>query len=293
MIIFDGYQAAQALEQSLPPRVAQLAAKGIQLRIAAILFAEDAGSVLYTRLKKEAAERIGIGYEIYTFSMTDAVDKVLDQIRTLNQNPAVTGIIIQKPGKSRWLEIVAAPHTAQDFQNWWSTLVTTLDIHKDVDGLHPQTLTAIQNNTWQSEGKVLPATAKAVISILTQADLLQPDKKVIILGKSDILGKPLFYYLQNQNINVEMIGSKELTERIEQNQALFDADIVISATGRPGLITGELIKHGAALIDVGEPKGDIDQISVAAKASFLTPVPGGVGPMTVVSLLENAVELAV
>jgi methylenetetrahydrofolate dehydrogenase (NADP+)/methenyltetrahydrofolate cyclohydrolase len=126
---------------------------------------------------------------------------------------------------------------------------------------------------------------------LSTAGYLNPDLKYLIIGKSDLLGKPLFYELTSKKYLTKMIGTKELNERIEQKTYLMDADVIISATGHQSLVTGELIKPGAILIDVGEPKPDVDRTSVASKASFLTPVPGGVGPVTVVSLLANAIDL--
>lgn len=296
MIIFDGYQAAAERETQLKPRVAAVQVQGFQPHIAAILFTEDAGSQLYTRLKREAAERVGIVYQVFEFSLHDELQTILAQLHTLNSDTAVTGIIIQKPGKQTWLNsqgtFTSAEEGTRAFQNWWQQLVSEIVISKDVDGLHPQTLQAIKEGTWQSQKYVMPATAKAVLEILkTAVGSGLTTKKVVVLGKSDIVGKPLFYALQSQNTDVQMIGSKELNEFIEQKKYLFDYDIVISSTGRPGLITADLLKEGSVVIDVGEPKADVDRTDLETKAAFLTPVPGGVGPMTVVCLLENALRL--
>lgn len=294
MIIFDGYRTAQLREAALQQRVAALADQGTQLKIQAILFEEDAGSQLYTRLKQEAATRVGIRYEAYPFSMKTPVEVIEPLLEKCNQDVSVTGIIIQKPLRAKWMEVTGK--SAEEFQLWWTSLVTKIDILKDVDGLHPDTLAAVQAGTWREEGKVMPATAQAVLEILklareTAGVELTLDSKYIVLGKSDILGKPLFYELQNQGKKVEMIGSKELAERAKIGIELRDADVIISATGRPGLITKELIKPGCIIIDVGEPKSDVMRDSVEEFAAFLTPVPGGVGPMTVMCLLENAVKL--
>jgi methylenetetrahydrofolate dehydrogenase (NADP+)/methenyltetrahydrofolate cyclohydrolase len=297
MDIFDGILFAQARELALKPRVAELTASGKQPVIAAILFKEDAGSQLYTRLKREAAERVGIEYQIYTFSLLDPRAQIVSQIQALNADSRITGIIIQKPAKKRVLEVLAGQVLAEDlaayFQSWWQELVSQLDSAKDVDGLHPDTLAAIEAGNWRTRHKVLPATASAVLTILAEifsAPELQ-EQKIVILGKSDIFGKPLFYELRNQGCDVEMMGSKELAARVAAGQALKDKTVVISATGQKHLITGELLGEGVALIDVGEPKPDIDLASVQEKAWFVTPVPGGVGPVTVVSLLENSLVL--
>ncbi len=294
MIIFDGYRTAQQREADLKIRVAELASAGQHLKIRAILFEEDAGSLLYTRLKQEAATRVGIEYQAYPFSMKNDAELIFPQLEKFNAQSEVTGIIIQKPVRSKGMEVTGK--TADEYQTWWMSLVTKIDIFKDVDGLHPDTLTAVQLGTWREEGKVMPATAQAVLEILKvarEADGVNLDleSKYIILGKSDILGKPLFYELQNQGKQVEILGTLELKDRVASGQNLFDASVIITATGRPGIITGELLSPGCVVIDVGEPKSDVDRESVMTKAAFLTPVPGGVGPMTVMCLLENAVKL--
>lgn len=301
MILFDGYSFALAKEAELTTRVTNLHQQGLRPHIAAILFVEDMGSQLYTRLKREAASRVGIEYSVTTFSMRDPVEQVIAHIQQLNAQPEVTGIIVQKPWRASWVEIVGQGNEA--FAAWWSSLVAALNLAKDVDGLHPQTLAAIKQGTWQPQGLVLPATAKAVLDILGEAEseltaigeqLSSPENGPIsytILGKSDILGQPLYYELLNQGKDVEMIGSKDLSDRIEQGIGLTNKEVVISATGRTKLITDDLLAPGTVVIDVGEPKPDVDRSSVEKVASFLTPVPGGVGPVTVVSLLANAVAL--
>jgi methylenetetrahydrofolate dehydrogenase (NADP+)/methenyltetrahydrofolate cyclohydrolase len=291
MTIFDGNAFAAAQETTLKLRMAQLAKRQVSIKVAAILFVEDAGSQLYSRLKQESANRIGLEYELYSYSLNDSKEAILQKIAALNTDPSVTGIIIQKPWTALWTQVTGKAKA--DFENWWVSLVTSISEAKDVDGLHPQTLAAIKRGTWRAEGKVLPATARAVVAILESAKLWQTNFKYTIIGKSDILGKPLYYELLNKKCEVEMIGSKELREKIEQEKFLYDADVVITATGRQHLITGALLKSGVALIDVGEPRPDVDRASVAEKASFLTPVPGGVGPVTVVSLMANALDLVV
>jgi methylenetetrahydrofolate dehydrogenase (NADP+)/methenyltetrahydrofolate cyclohydrolase len=285
----------------LEPQVKKLLDQGKKPTIAAILFVEDAGSVLYTNLKREMAQSLGIGYQVYSYSLTDDVDQVVKKITDLGQDPQVTGIIVQKPWRSLWISTLNLdPDQGKSaFTGWWQQLVAAIALTKDVDGLHPDTLQAIQEGTWQEQKKVLPATCQAVLELLQETFqtknlfeyLKKQQLKTIILGKSDLLGQPLFYLLKSKHLKVEMIGSQELKQRIEQGIALTDADIIVSATGRRKLVTGELIKAGAIIIDVGEPQGDVDLASVLGKARAVTPVPGGVGPMTVVSLMENAVKL--
>lgn len=303
MIILDGITLAQQREATLREKVDSLPTSSSQPTIAAVLFTEDPGSVLYTSKKSEAAQRVGMGYQIFPFSMLEEISVVQAQIQSLNDNPQITGIIIQKPTRKIWQDVYRQRFSGEElsklglnFNAWWMSLISEINPHKDVDGLHPSTLKALQENTWQEEGKVLPATCRAVISLLEEADqglhsIFQSETQFVILGKSDLLGQPLFYYLKNQDLSVSLIGSKDLARRQEMGTDLHDTDVVISATGRPNLITGGMLKPGCVVIDVGEPQGDVDFESVKDKVAVITPVPGGVGPMTVVCLLENCYQL--
>jgi len=301
-IILDGHQLAEQRRKRLEQKALLLRAQGLPPVVAAVLFVEDAGSTLYTELKRQMAESLGIGYQVYSFSINDPVELAIKKIHELNQDGQVTGIIVQKPWRQTWLTTRGLTKEKGDFEyrQWWWQLVTAITLRKDVDGLHPKTLESVQHGTWKKEGKVLPATCKAVIELLKEAfhatqlfnHLRQKHFKTVILGKSDLLGQPLYALLQSEECTAEMIGSQELKSRIEQKKFLMDADIVVSATGRNKLVTGQMVKEGVIAIDVGEPKGDLDFESVATKAAVITPVPGGVGPMTVVSLMENAIPLA-
>lgn len=294
MQIFDGIANASGREQQLQTSVSQWVASGQQPPvITAILFREDTGSQLYTRLKSEAARRVGIEYRVYDFSLCDNVALVKQTIEQLNADDEVTGIIVQKPWRKLWQQVRRPAHEAYD--EWWHAVMAAVTPAKDVDGLHPQTLSAIKDGSWQAKGCVLPATCRAVLQALEEAksSLQRADLgKVVIIGKSDLLGIPLSYVLQQQGSEVELIGSKELAARMESGQKLTDAGIVVSATGQKHVVTGEMIADGVVLVDVGEPRPDIDRASVADKAAFLTPVPGGIGPLTVTFLLENAMILA-
>lgn len=288
--IFNGQHFAQQREAELTAQVTALRQLGRTVTVAAVLFSEDHGSQLYTGLKQQAATRVGINYQVHQFSLTAPVSQILTTLQQLNQDPQVTGIIIQKPWRKTWLTVMNSLDPSA-FAAWWRQLVQSIDPGKDVDGLHPATLAAISANTWQAEGKVLPATAKAVLSILESVGLLTA-AKYIVIGKSDLLGKPLAAALRHRGRQVELLGKAELTARLVTGQQLHDADVVVTATGQAGLVTGPMLRPGAAVVDVGEPRPDVDRASVVTVASFLTPVPGGVGPVTVVSLLENAVQLA-
>lgn len=300
--IFDGISTAFKLESELKPKVDGLLQLGKSLAIAAILFREDKGSVLYTGLKRDAAERLGIGYQVYEFSLTDPITIITDKIRALNADPSLTGIIIQKPWRRTWesAQPVAVAGLEQiSFTDWWQQLVMVLDPDKDVDGLSPDTLNQVKTGEWQRSGAVLPATCQAVLSILEGYTNLfssaisteQGRQPVAIVGKSDLMGTPLFWVLKQRGCDVVLLGKKELKQGIEQKNFLHGFKVIISATGVAGLIVPTLIDEGAVVIDVGEPRGDV-ATDVRKVASFVTPVPGGVGPMTVACLMANCVRLA-
>jgi len=313
-IIFDGNAEALAREAKLKQKTNQLKEQGIAPKIAAILFVEDQASALYTELKSEAAKRIGIGYEVFNFSFSDPVEQVQAKIEALNQDQSVTGIIIQKPWTQKWLTATGQTER-QIFKAWWQALVTSIAIkkthgvNKDVDGLHPETLKSIQAGTWMEEGLVLPATVRAVVTILKlyrdryDEDFCYCQEKTLIVGRSDLLGRPLYYHVRSmmkcsvddgpgkkKDCGVELVGKKEFKAIIEQKKSLKDYTLIISATGCKDLIRPNLIAKVLIIIDVGEQVGDVNP-ACADLAEFMTPVPGGVGPMTVVSLLANALDL--
>jgi methylenetetrahydrofolate dehydrogenase (NADP+)/methenyltetrahydrofolate cyclohydrolase len=326
-VIFDGEQLAKHKARKLKAKVADYKTRGTALKVAAIFFKEDAASALYTSLKRQTAAELGIEYQAHAFSFTTPVSEIQAHINELNQDPIVTGIIIQKPWTRKWLEVVGE---GGDFAAWWASLVSQIatkashGVNKDVDGLAPATLEAIKRGTWMTEGMVLPATARAVLSILkdyranVDPDFSYLTENVLIIGRSDLLGRPLYWHIKHlmergatipatfgqacqvavqsaqaigKKCEVKLVGKKELNDLIEQKKSLSDFRVIISATGHKNLITGDLIAAHSILIDVGEPQGDINLQSCLNKADFITPVPNGVGPMTVISLMANAVDL--
>lgn len=295
MVIFDGNKHAGEKMIQLKKRADEIKLSGGQPKIAAIFYTQDAGSRLYTSIKAGFASEIGIIYEAHQFDLAGGVETVLALIRQLNQDDKVTGIILQKPTRKTWVLAnriegkVKDIHKAYDL--WWHLQTNLIDPKKDVDGLHPSILELLREGKFEGSGRVMPATAKAVLEILQVANIDLSSSKISILGKSDLLGLPLFNLFLSKNYHVELLGRKDLEARVEGGEKLHDNDIVISATGVANLITADLIKDGAVVIDVGEPKGDVDFENVKQKASFITPVPGGVGPMTVVCLMENCLDL--
>ncbi len=291
-IVFDGNQYAQEWRRRL------VVPAGV--KIAAIVFTEDEGGQLYTRKKAAAATELGIEYQPYFFSLEDELSEVLGKIEELNQDQRVTGIIVQKPQRRVYQDFWQGREEL-NFPDWWRTVMSAVQPEKDVDGLTSSTLVEIEAGTWQQEGRVLPATVQAVLQILVEAEeklgwekpvFGELGKRMIIVGKSDLLGIPLAAEARRLGYEVELWGRREIQEKRQTGEACHGAPIIITATGVPGLITGDMVDSGTVLIDAGEPQGDLDWDSCWPKAAFITPVPGGVGPLTVTALMANAIELA-
>lgn len=258
-IIFDGRAEAKKKKQGLRRRVEGL---GVTPKLVSFYKADDEGSALYTRIKRNAAMEVGIEFEDVEIS-TD-IEQIVARIKEFNADSGVHGILVQKPsGINNFPE--------ED----WSKMVSAIDPLKDVDGLTGK------------NPRFLPATVKAVLTVIETANIPLPKCDITIVGDTDILGKPLAAYLINEGANVTVVNKETGDLRV----ATIDADVLVSATGVADLISKEMVKEGAVVIDVGEPKGDVQE-DVRKVASFLSPVPGGVGPLTVVSLLENTVEVA-
>lgn len=295
MVIFNPETLISTKKIELQERVSQLKQSGKAVSVVALMYQEDRGSQLYTAIKRAVAEELGILYTVEEFSLAGGVEKVMDAVRRLNADPMVTGIIIQKPTRKMWASANYLDGKEQDikkaYDTWWHLQTSLIDPKKDVDGLNPSIIGVIENGQLSSSKRVLPATVRAVLSILESSNADLNDKKIAILGKSDLLGIPLYYYFLSKNYLVKNLGRSELEVLKNKNLGLKEFDIVISATGVKNLITSDLLKIGSIVIDVGEPKGDVDFDSVKSVASFLTPVPGGVGPMTVICLMENACDI--
>ena len=270
-MIIDGRQLARDREAVLRNKVLRF----IRLNrrkpsLLAIELSADPGSRLYLKLKKAAAERIGIRFQISDFRF---------QISDFSN---FDGIFIQHP-------------PGYDKQKW-QELADQIPPEKDVDCLTSENLNLIK----RGKPRILPATVKAVgycvLSAFNNETMKQfnnlqtflEEKVVVILGRSPILGLPLYHWLKNLGANVTLLHSQ--SKNIKQKTK--NADILISSVGKPKIITGDMVKKGAVAIDCGSPIGDIDFDSVKYKAGAITPVPGGPGPLTVVSLMENVVESA-
>jgi len=278
-IVFDGYQLAQEKEMALKKKVARQRrpAKGGPPKLVIVLVGNNPSSNLYVEKKKQAGERIGIKVEIKKFRISASEKEVIKFIKAKNVDKHVQGIIVQLPLPKNFAEL---------------KIRSSINPLKDVDCLHPQNLGLVL----AGKARFYPAAVKAVLEIL--ASIATPTrsafahlggvtgKEVVIVGASNLVGKPLAMALSNLGATVTICRSttRDLIFHTKR------AEILISATGKTGLIQKEMVKKGAIVIDVGEIKGDVDH-NTAQVSSFVSLVPGGVGPMTVVSLLENVLSL--
>lgn len=283
-------------------RVKKLVAKWHQhqvrpLKIMSIYPQEDPASILYTKLKQQDAQQAGIKYLTQPVSLQAGRQTWLQAIMQANQNSQIQAILVQKPSRQQYQQHNQDP---QSFASWWQNLAEAIDPRKDIDGLAPVNLFKLEKKAQQViqqeylpednlDNYLLPATAQAVIDIAWQAvgqslDLLR-SKQVAVVGRSVIVGRPAVAGWQVLGVPVSNLGSKN-----DLGQDLRTADIIVSATGQSSLIKPNWIKEGAILIDVGAPEPEFDP-TCYAKASFYTPVPYGVGPVTRACLLENLFKL--
>lgn len=273
--IIDGRKIARKREALLKQKVTGLSVKP---KVVSLLIGDDPASVLYTRMKQKKASEIGISFEFVQFSSDEDFSIVAYTIIKLNQDKTVHGIMIQLPLPASFLQ-----------GKMVDQLLTLIDFAKDVDGL-------------TGKGVFLPAAVLAVMVILDEERIDIQGKFAVVMGTSKLVGLPIAKELKKRGALVSSCNSKTANIR----QIIEKADILVSATGKFGLVTGEMVKEGVVVIDVGtlviedqleqnptsKVIGDVDFASVYPKASKITPVPGGVGPVTVISLLENVVDCA-
>ena len=261
-IIFDGKAFSETKKEELKIVINGLRSRGTIPHLASILIGNDPASRLYVGLKKKAAEALGAELDPYYLPESVKLSDILMLIDSLNTDNNVQGIMIQLP----------IPGELGKCKN---EIIKAIGSQKDIDGL-------------RSDSPFIHPTSKAAIDILHEAENeLKIVKKgtVAVVGSTGMVGAPLVKELKNEGYKVLECDreTKDLGEQTSQ------ADIVISATGNPGLIMGDMVKDGAILIDVGSPKGDFSPVALD-KSSFFTPVPGGVGPVTIACLLENLID---
>ncbi|MCP4262984.1 MAG: bifunctional methylenetetrahydrofolate dehydrogenase/methenyltetrahydrofolate cyclohydrolase FolD [Planctomycetes bacterium] len=284
--IIDGKQVAADMRAELKDEVAVLKEKGIVPGLGVILVGEDPASKSYVTAKERACENIGIYSDDNRLSADASQEELMALVEKMNKDPKINGILVQLP----------LPKGLNEAE-----VLLAIDPAKDVDGFHPVNV----GKMVVGEKAFLPCTPHGVIQLLKRSGVTIEGAEVVIVGRSNIVGKPLANMLiqkkpnANATVTVCHTRTKDLTYHTQR------ADIVIAAAGRPNTVTADMIKEGVVVIDVGVNRvedatkkkgyrlvGDVDFEAVKEKASFITPVPGGVGPMTITMLLYNTVESA-
>ena len=267
---------ARAIRAGLKQRVQALAARGVRPGLAAILIGDNPASEVYVRTKTRACAEAGVHSELHRFGAGCTEREVIELISRLNANAAIHGILIQLPLSSRL-----------DAER----ILQTVDTSKDVDGFNWSNLGAIV----AGHPRLVPCTPLGVMTMLEREGIAVEGRNAVVIGRSVLVGKPMALLLIACGATVTVCNSK--TRDLRQYTSM--ADILVAAVGKPGLIDGSMIKPGAVVIDVGinrlpEGKlvGDVDFASASAIASHITPVPGGVGHMTVAMLIANTVTAA-
>lgn len=285
MTLIDGKQTATDIKREIAEEVASMKARGERApHLAAILVGHDGGSETYVANKVKSCAECGFTSSLIRFEDDVTEERLLEEIERLNADPEVDGFIVQLP----------LPHHIDE-----QKIVRAVDPAKDVDGFHPV------NVGRMSVGLpgFLPATPAGILELLRRYGVPTKGKHAVVLGRSNIVGKPMASLLMRKaepgNCTVTVCHSA--TPNIKD--ICRDADIIIAALGQPGFVTADMVKEGAAIIDVGTTRvpdasrksgwrlrGDVDFENVAEKCSFITPVPGGVGPMTICSLMSNTLK---
>ena len=274
--LVDGKAIAAKLRAEVAVQAAALRARNITPTLAVVLVGDDPASAVYVRSKTKAAREAGVEPRDHRLPQHTTQGELMALVAQLVADPEVDGILVQLP---------LPPQLDSD------AVIRAIDPAKDVDGLHPTNLGYLA----QGRPVFVPCTPKGCMRLLREVECDPTGLRAVVLGRSVLVGKPMALLLQNANATVTMCHSKtrDLADEVRR------ADIVVAAIGRPELVRGEWIKDGAVVIDVGMNRtpegklvGDVQFTAAAQHARAITPVPGGVGPMTIACLLENTVEAA-
>ena len=272
--IIDGKAISLAIKDELKEKVAEYKNKGIDITLAVVKVGNDPASAVYVRNKEKACEYVGINSRTLALPEETTQEELLNIVRELNEDDTVNGILVQLP----------LPKHIDE-----SEVLLAINSTKDVDGFHPVNV----GKMVIGEDTFLPCTPAGIIEMLKRSDIDIEGKECVVMGRSNIVGKPMSLLMLKENATVTIAHSrtkdlKEVTKR---------ADILVAAIGKPKFVTADYVKEGAVVIDVGMDRdengklcGDVDFESVEPKVSAITPVPGGVGPMTVTMLLVNCLR---
>ncbi len=295
MVLLDGKYIASQIREELKAEVAEIIASGGRApKLGIVIVGHNPASETYVANKMKACAAVGINAQKIAFEDTVSEAELLDQVAKLNGDESMDGFIVQLP---------LPPHISEQ------AVLSSIDYRKDVDGLTPENV----GRTVQGLPSIVSATPRGISELLRRYQIPTAGKHVVVIGRSNIVGKPMAMllmqrpYLTLPKLSTAAVGDATVTICHSKTQNLraicLTADIIIVAAGYPGLLTADMVRDGVTVIDVGitrvddpsAPKGyrlagDVDFEHVAPKCAFITPVPGGVGPMTIVSLLQNTVQ---
>lgn len=273
-VIIDGKELAKKIRSNLKIECEELKKKNIKSKLAVIMVGEDPASKVYVRNKSRACEDVGIEYEEYLLGEKTTQKELIELIKKLNNDKTVNGILLQSPIPSNL-----------DINEAFRTILP----EKDVDGFNPVNVGKLVLN----QDTFVSCTPYGIMKMFEEYNIDLTGKNVVILGRSNIVGKPLIHCCLNKNATVTSCHSK--TQNLAQKTK--EADILISAIGKANFVTTDMVKRDAVVIDVGINRlengkitGDVDFENVKENASYITPVPGGVGPMTIAMLMNNVIK---
>jgi len=298
VILLDGAAVAQRIRERVREEAAGLARRGVRPFLRVLLVGENPASMSYVSSKTRSAEDAGMGAETVRLPEDAPPEALLSEVTRASGDPVVHGILVQLP--------LPKSHDA-------SRVLDTIDPRKDVDGFHPENVGRLQ----QGRPRFVPCTPAGIVELLDAYEVPLAGRRAVVLGRSDIVGKPMASLLLARDATVTVCHSKTR----DLPALCREADVLVAAIGRPGLVTREFVREGAAVVDVGINRvnsleeapeglrrserlrrilaekgkalvGDVDFDDVAPKAGYLTPVPGGVGPLTVAMLLSNTIKAA-
>lgn len=274
--IIDGREISAAVKQQIKEEVVSLNKQGIEVGLAVIIVGDDPASKVYVANKEKACEQLGITSYKYALPAETTNEELLSLIEKLNNNKKVNGILCQLPLPKHLDE---------------KLIINSIVPEKDVDAFHPQNVGKIMIGDFD----FLPCTPAGVIEMLKYSGIEMSGKKCVVVGRSNIVGKPMAMLLLHNNATVTVCHSRTVNLKEE----CANADILVVAIGKAKFVTADMVKEGAVVIDVGMDRdengklcGDVDFDSVSKKASAITPVPGGVGPMTIAMLMKNTLTAA-
>lgn len=284
MQIIDGKKTAESIKDEIAAQVESLVAAGYRRpKMVAVLVGNDGGSVTYVRNKELACRRVGFESEVLRFEDSVTEEFLLSEISRLNADDSVDGFIVQLP---------LPPHIDED------KVISAIDASKDIDGFHPANV----GRMMLGQDTVYPATPFGITVLLDRYGIETSGKHCVVVGRSNIVGRPVANMLSQKGRDCTVTVCHSRTRNIAE--IIRTGDIVIAAMGSPRFITEDMVKDGAVVIDVGTTRipcetakngyrlsGDVDFENVSRKCSWITPVPGGVGPMTIVSLMWNTLKV--